>query len=78
MPNAKSEQSDELRQKVESILEVVNAAEQGDLTHAVTVQGEDAVGRMGSGLGKFFAGLRANVSSIAANANTLGSSSRKS
>ncbi len=71
------EQSDELRQKVDGILEVVNAAEQGDLTHAVTVQGEDAVGRMGSGLGKFFAGLRANVSSIAANANTLGASSEE-
>ncbi len=71
------QQSDELRQKVDGILEVVNAAEQGDLTQAVTVQGEDAVGRMGSGLSKFFAGLRANVSSIAANANTLGASSEE-
>ena len=44
------QQSDELRQKVDGILEVVNAAEQGDLTQAVTVQGEDAVGRMGQAL----------------------------
>ncbi len=71
------QEGDALRTKVDSILEVVNAAERGDLTHSVTVQGEDAIGQMALGLGKFFSGLRTNIASIAANANTLGASSEE-
>ncbi len=70
-------QADELRTNVNSILDVVNSAERGDLTHGVTVQGEDAIGQMGAGLTKFFAGLRTNIGSIAANADTLAASSEE-
>ena len=70
-------QAEELRAKVDSILEVVNAAERGDLTQNVAVSGEDAVGQMGAGLSKFFAGLRTNIGSIAGNAATLAASAEQ-
>src|SRR5262249_21769790 len=38
--------AEELRSKVETVLGVVNAASQGDLTRSMTVQGADAVGQM--------------------------------
>src|SRR5215813_3981551 len=57
-------QAEELRTKVESILDVVNAASRGDLTRDVPVKGSDAVGQMGEGLGKFFTNLRSNVGNI--------------
>src|SRR5262249_14563383 len=39
-------QAEQLRVKVESILEVVSAASHGDLTRELTVKGADAVGQM--------------------------------
>ncbi len=69
--------AEELRSKVESILEVVNAASRGDLTRAVTVNGSDSIGQMGESLGTFFATLRSNVSSIAQVAQSLASASRQ-
>jgi methyl-accepting chemotaxis protein len=68
-------QGEELRIKVESILQVVNAASDGDLTREMTVQGTDVVGQMGAGLLKFFAGLRGNVGRIAQAAQVLAHSS---
>jgi methyl-accepting chemotaxis protein len=70
-------QAEELRVKVESILEVVNAASRGDLTREVTVQGTDNVGQMASGLGKFFTNLRANIGNIAQTAQVLASASQE-
>ncbi len=70
-------QAEELRSKVDSILEVVNAAAGGDLTQSVTVQGEDAVGRMGVGLAKFFGDLRKSVAAIADNASALAGASEE-
>src|SRR5262249_5393025 len=58
-------QAEDLRVKVESILEVVNAATRGDLTRPMTVQGSDVVGQLGEGLAKFFAKARGNIGSIA-------------
>jgi methyl-accepting chemotaxis protein len=69
--------ADELRVKVENVLEVVNAAGDGDLTRQMTVRGADAVGQMGEGLAKFFATLRGNVSKIAQTAQVLASSSQE-
>jgi methyl-accepting chemotaxis protein len=69
--------AEELRVKVESVLEVVNAASHGDLTRQVTVQGGDAVGRMGDGLAKFFVNLRGNVAKIAQTAQTLAAASQE-
>jgi methyl-accepting chemotaxis protein len=70
-------QAEELRDKVECILEVVNAASRGDLTQAMAVQGADVVGQMGEGLAKFFASLRGNVGKIAETAQVLASSSQE-
>lgn len=69
--------AEELRVKVESVLEVVHAASQGDLTRQMTVHGADAVGQMSEGLAKFFANLRGNVSKIAQTAQVLASSSQE-
>jgi methyl-accepting chemotaxis protein len=65
----------ELSGKVASILGVVNAAAEGDLTKEVTVHGADAIGQMGEGLGKFFRELRGSINGIADNAGQLGGSS---
>jgi methyl-accepting chemotaxis protein len=70
-------QAEELRVKVEAIVDVVNAASRGDLTREMTVQGSDTVGQMGSGLAKFFATLRGNVAKIAQTAQVLASSSQE-
>jgi len=64
-----------LQEKVDSMLEAVEAASEGDLTHAVTVNGEDAIGQMGAGLTKLLTNFRTNIVQIGTNANTLGNSS---
>jgi methyl-accepting chemotaxis protein len=71
------QQAEELRIKVESILEVVNAASRGDLTKEVTIKGADAVGQMSDGLAKFFSNLRGSVANIAQTAQVLASSSQE-
>ncbi|HEY8607341.1 MAG TPA: methyl-accepting chemotaxis protein [Noviherbaspirillum sp.] len=47
-----------LREKVDSLLEVVSKAAAGDLTGRVTVSGSDAIGQLGSGLARMFDNLR--------------------
>jgi methyl-accepting chemotaxis protein len=71
------QQAEDLRVKVESILEVVNAASHGDLTRELTIKGADAVGQMSDGLAKFFSNLRGSVSKIAQTAQVLASSSQE-
>ena len=66
-------QAEVLKMKVESILEVVDAAARGDLTQEVVVKGSDAVGQVGEALARFFATLRGNVGKIAQTAQTLAS-----
>ena len=70
-------QAEDLRTKVDGILDVVNAASRGDLTREIQVKGADSIGQMGEGLSKFLANLRQNVSSISEMAQTLASSSRQ-
>jgi methyl-accepting chemotaxis protein len=70
-------QAEELRVKVETILDVVNAASRGDLTREMTVKGADSIGQMGEGLTTFFANLRGNVARIAQTAQTLASASQE-
>ncbi len=67
----------ELTQKVDSILTVVSAAGQGDLTQEIQVHGSDAIGQMGEGLAKFFADLRSSIGSIGASAMNLASASEE-
>jgi methyl-accepting chemotaxis protein len=64
-------QAQELEAKVNSLLAVVNAAGQGDLTKEVTVSGRDAIGQMGEGLSKFFNTLRKDIEGISHNAESV-------
>jgi len=70
-------QAEDLARKVGTLLDVVDAAARGDLTKAVTVSGEDAIGRLGEGLMKFFATMRSSVAGIAGNATALGAASEE-
>ncbi len=65
----------ELRAKVDEILAVVDAAGQGDLTRQISVQGEDAIGRLGEGLSGFFRNLRGSIANIARTAETVAATS---
>ncbi len=67
----------ELQQKVDSILKVVTAAAEGDLTKEITVLGSDAVGLMGQGLSKFLGNLRTGFAAIGQNAQSLASASEE-
>ncbi|MDH5763168.1 MAG: methyl-accepting chemotaxis protein, partial [Nitrospinota bacterium] len=71
------ERNDELMQKVDSILEVVDAAAEGDLTRTISVKGDDALGKMGTRLENFFNDLRQSVKAINQNALALASSSEQ-
>lgn len=71
------EQAAELKHKVDAILDVVSAAARGDLTGAVTVRGEDTVGRLGTSLAQFFSTMRSSVEEIAGNATALGAASEQ-
>jgi len=70
-------QADELATKVDSLLAVVGAAAAGDLTKPVTVTGEDAIGRLGTSLGRFFVTMRGSVAAIANNATALAAASEE-
>jgi len=70
-------QAEELKTKVDSILEVVSAAADGDLTREVTVKGIDAIGQMGEGLSAFLQKMRNSMQAIGHNAETLASSSEE-
>jgi methyl-accepting chemotaxis protein len=65
----------ELKMKVDGILEVVRSAAKGDLTREISVNGQDAIGQMGEGLGRFFTDLRASITSIAQNSESLAAAS---
>ena len=67
----------ELQEKVDSILVVVRAAADGDLTRDVTVSGTDAIGQMGQALQTFFTELRGSISAIGLNAQSLSSASEQ-
>ncbi|HEY1189186.1 MAG TPA: methyl-accepting chemotaxis protein [Gemmata sp.] len=70
-------EAEELRVKVDSMLEVVNAASDGDLTQDVTVSGDDAIGHMGDGLARFLGDLRDRVRGIAGTAKSLSGASEQ-
>ncbi|VAX29103.1 Methyl-accepting chemotaxis sensor/transducer protein [hydrothermal vent metagenome] len=70
-------QAEELKIKVDSMLEVVSAAVGGDLTREVTVKGEDAIGQMGEGLSQFMQKMCTSIQAIGHNAETLASASEE-
>jgi methyl-accepting chemotaxis protein len=61
----------ELQEKVDSMLTVVEAASEGDLTQEITITGDNAIGRMGEGLAKFFSTLRNDLGNIGNNAESV-------
>jgi methyl-accepting chemotaxis protein len=64
-----------LREKVDAILVVVNAAAGGDLRQEVAVSGDDAIGQMGGALTRFLETLNRSIGAIARHADALGGSS---
>ncbi len=71
------QQAEDLKNKVDQILEVVSAAAQGDLTKEVTVSGQDAIGQLGEGLHKFVVDLRAKLKGLGENVQTMAASSEE-
>ncbi len=53
-----------LQQKVDAMLNVVNAAKSGDLTTTLEISGDDAAGQMAQGLGLFLGDLRDNLKKV--------------
>ena len=70
-------QAEELRAKVDSMLESVQAAADGNLTAEVTISGDDAIGQMGEGLSAFLQKMRQSIADIGHNAETLASSAEE-
>ena len=64
MQEREQEQAKKLQEKVDSILVVVDAATEGDLTQDITVCGEDAIGLLGEGLSRFFTNLQNIIGSV--------------
>ncbi|MFC5550588.1 methyl-accepting chemotaxis protein [Massilia aerilata] len=56
--------TNELRAKVDALLEVVSKAARGDLTGNVTIRGEDAIGRLGEGLATMLGNLRSLLNNV--------------
>jgi methyl-accepting chemotaxis protein len=75
MAETDRKKGEELQTKVDSILEVVSAAAQGDLTKSISVSGDDAIGMMGEGLDAFFEDLRKSMSNISGTAQSLADAS---
>ncbi|MGE3617825.1 MAG: methyl-accepting chemotaxis protein [Gemmatimonadales bacterium] len=61
----------ELREKVDSLLTVVESASKGDLTQTVSVSGQDAIGQMGEALARLLGDLRNSMKQISGNATSL-------
>lgn len=68
---------EDLKNKVNLMLGVVNAAASGDLTRDVNVSGADPIGQMGEALSQLLSAFRSSVVQIAQNATTLASSSEE-
>ena len=66
-----------LQEKVNTLLDVVAAAAQGDLTRPITVNGTDAAGQMAAGLNRLFSDLRDSIASIGQTAMGVASSSEE-
>ena len=56
--------TNELRAKVDTLLDVVSRGARGDLTGTVTIRGEDAIGRLGEGLSTMFGNLRSLLNNV--------------
>ncbi|SNS23964.1 methyl-accepting chemotaxis sensory transducer with Pas/Pac sensor [Granulicella rosea] len=66
-----------LQQKVNELLTVVAAAADGDLTRRLTVEGDDAIGKVAAGFGKLIADLRTSITGIGETAMGVSSASEE-
>lgn len=55
---------DDLRTKVDALLETVSRAAHGDLTGTITVRGDDTVGRLGEGIALMLDNLRSLIDNV--------------
>jgi len=69
-------QQEELKNKVDDLLAVVNAAAEGDLTEEISVTGEDAVGSLADGLRRMLNDLRDIIGQVVESANQFTEGSR--
>jgi methyl-accepting chemotaxis protein WspA len=58
------DQTNQLRAKVDSLLDVVSRAAGGDMTGKITVSGDDAIGQLGDGLLRMFDNLRGLLTNV--------------
>jgi methyl-accepting chemotaxis protein len=77
MATERESQAEDLKNKVDAILECVSAAAKGDLSKHIEVKGESAIGQMGEGLEMFFDNLSVNMKGIANMANDLALSAKE-
>lgn len=77
MTRLENERSEALQKKVEQILEVVNAAAQGDISKQLSVMGSDPAGQVGQALTDFFANLRVDIGSFGKTGDDLNLSSNE-
>ena len=63
--------AEELRIKVDKILSIVRAAEKGDLTQTIQIQGSDSIGQLSMGLDSFFQQLSIDLLAIDDYSNVL-------
>jgi methyl-accepting chemotaxis protein len=66
-----------IRRQSGHILDVISSAAGGDLTAEVGMTGTDALGRMGTGMARFLADLRATIARIGGTADTLAGSAHQ-
>ena len=71
LETATREAAEDLRHKVDQILDVVSAAGAGDLTREVPVSGDDAIGQLGTGLDALLRTMRGSMAEIGTTAETL-------
>ncbi|MEQ1631844.1 MAG: methyl-accepting chemotaxis protein [Planctomycetota bacterium] len=67
--------AEELQRKIDVLLAAVDEAAKGDLRQKVSVEGNDAVSKVGGALDTLFTDLRASIAEIARNADQLAHSS---
>lgn len=77
MIRMENERTEDLQDKVGKILEVVNAAAQGDISKQLNVMGADPAGQVGQALADFIADLRVNIGSFGKTGNDLSHSSKE-
>jgi methyl-accepting chemotaxis protein len=68
---------EDLKTKVERILEVVDAAAHGDLTQSLAITGDDPIGQLATQLNLLFNNFRTNMATIADNATALAGASEE-